>query len=42
VDLKRHERTHSTQMPIKCEQPDDSYSIYELLCGIKEIKQETL
>jgi len=36
--LKVHKRTHGTQTPIKYEQPDDSYSIYELLCDVKEMK----
>ena len=41
-DLKRRNRQHSTQTPIKYEQPDDSYSIYELLCDVTKVKQETL
>ena len=41
-ELKRPNRRHITQTTIKCEQPDDSYSIYELLCKVREVKQEPL
>ena len=39
---RQQKRMHSSEKHLKYEQPDDSYSICELLSDIKTIKQEEL
>ena len=41
-DQRQYKQTHSSEKQLKYEQPDDSYSICELLSDIKKIKQEDL
>jgi len=41
-NLRQYKLTQSSEKQFKSEQPDESYSISELLSDIKKIKQEDL